>query len=99
MKTLNLRVGMKVYSTDGENGNLIHVVLNPGTQEITEIVVEKGMRLMKQTYVLPITLVEGVSNTAILLTIHSSEFTNYPEYRETEIEETSGYTSPAEAIT
>lgn len=87
MKMLDLQIGTKLFGTDGECGRLAKIVVNPETQEVTDIVVEKGFMLSKQNRVLPIALINRAVDGSIHLNMHCNELENYPEYKEIEIEE------------
>ena len=86
MKQLNYNLGAKVHCKDGQCGTLSKLVVDPHTQQITDIIVEKGF-LMTTDTVLPIALVKDTTNEQLILTIHSDDLSNYPLYNVTEFEE------------
>ena len=86
MKRFNFNLGAKVQCTDGQCGNLSKLVVDPNNGYITDIIVKKGFLLTTDT-VLPITLVENVTDEQIYLSIPSDDISRYPAYRVTEFEE------------
>ncbi|MCB0164312.1 MAG: hypothetical protein KDI79_08810 [Anaerolineae bacterium] len=86
MKQINFNLGTKVHCTDGQCGNLSKLVIDPDNGYVTDIIVEKGF-LMTTDTVLPITLVEEVTDEQIRLSISSDDISRYPNYQVTEFEE------------
>lgn len=83
---LDLNIGAQVYSKDGHCGKLVKVVVNPDTQQVTELIVENGL-LVKHALAVPVAAVERVADNEIYLNLDSNEFNNVPVYRETEVRE------------
>jgi uncharacterized protein YrrD len=92
---LDLTLGAQVYCKDEHWGKLVKVVVDPHTQQVTDVIVEKGL-LLKQTRVLPVTVVERIEGSDLYLTLHSADLSNYPEYRETDIREPAVGSTPAQ---
>jgi osmotically-inducible protein OsmY/sporulation protein YlmC with PRC-barrel domain len=86
MAKLDLHIGAQVHCKDQPCGKLVKLVVDPQTQQVTELIVEKGL-LFKEDRVLPITTVERVTEQEICLNIHSYELSNYPEYRQVTVKE------------
>jgi osmotically-inducible protein OsmY len=86
MAKLDLHIGAQVHCKDQPCGKLVKLVVDPQTQQVTDLIVEKGL-LLKQRRVLPITTVERVTEQEICLTIHSHEVSSYPEYHQVVIKE------------
>lgn len=86
MRQLNFNLGTKVQCTDGQCGNLSKLVIDPDNGHVTDIIVEKGFFLTTDS-VLPITLIENVTDELIYLSISSQEISQYPTYKVTEFEE------------
>lgn len=84
---VNLTFGTHVYCTDEECGKLAHVAVDPTTQQVTEIVVEHGLPFLKHNRVLPFATIRSMMADAIHLAINSTEWDEYQEYREVDIEE------------
>lgn len=76
-------IGMDVFCSDGKIGKLIKVALDPHSNRVTDLIVEKGL-VLKRDRVFPVELVERVSSDAIYLTISQQAVTQYPVYREVE---------------
>lgn len=85
--TMNLTTGTHVYCTDQECGRLAHVVVEPATKHVMEIVVEYGLPFFRHNRVLPFSAIRSVLEDAIHLSIPSNEWPDYPEYHEIEMEE------------
>lgn len=83
---LHFVIGTRVYCTDGDCGRLSKVVVDPHTQRVTDLIVEKGF-LLTTDRVLPIDLVNRASAEGIYLTLSGKELKDYPEYREIEFKE------------
>jgi osmotically-inducible protein OsmY/sporulation protein YlmC with PRC-barrel domain len=86
MAKLDLHIGAQVHCKDQHCGKLVKLVVDPQTQQVTDLIVEKGL-LLKQDRVLPIATVERVTEQEICLNIRSHELSNYPEYHQVEIKE------------
>jgi osmotically-inducible protein OsmY len=99
MIDLNLHIGAQVHCTDGHCGKLVKVVVDPTTQRVTDLIVEKGF-LLKHDRVLPVSVVDRATEKDIYLNIRSDELERYGEYREYYIKEPSpdagGFSSRAE---
>ena len=79
-------IGARVYCTDGDCGRLSMVVVDPHTQRVTDLIVEKGF-LLTTDRVLPIDRVDRASAEGIYLTLAGEDLEDYPEYREFEFKE------------
>jgi uncharacterized protein YrrD len=86
MEQLNFDIGAKVYCGEESCGKLHKVVIDPHTNQVTDLVVERGF-LKKTDRVLPVSAVERTKDHSIYLDIAADEIKNYPEYREVEFME------------
>ena len=86
MHSYDLKIGAEVRCRDGGCGRLHKVVLDPHTQRVTDLIVERGF-LLTTDRVLPVDLVERAAGEEIYLGLASDELSGYPEYREFEFEE------------
>lgn len=86
MTQLNFHMGAPVQCTNGQCGKLAGVVINPESQHITDLIVEKGF-LLKHDRVLPISVMEGATEENVYLSISSDELDQHPEYRLVEYQE------------
>jgi hypothetical protein len=81
-----LNLGARVHCQDGSWGKLVKVAINPATQQITGLIVQKEF-LLQYHHVLPLSVIESATMADIYLTISSDELETYPEYQEVEIRE------------
>lgn len=79
-------IGAQVHCRDGECGRLHKVVVDPYTQRVTDLIVERGF-LLTTDRVLPVDVVERATGQDIYLSISSEGLGNYSEYRVVEFEE------------
>lgn len=86
MAKLDLHIGAQVHCKDQHCGKLAKLVVDPQTQQVTDLIVKKGL-LLTQDWVLPITTVERVTEQEICLNIRNHELGDYPEYHQVEIKE------------
>jgi len=73
-----------VHCKDQHCGKLVKLVVDPQTQQVTDLVVEKGL-LLKQDRVIPVSTIERVTEREIYLNLRSHEVSTYPEYHQVEI--------------
>ena len=85
MNQFDFDIGAQVHCQDGNCGRLAKVVVDPETQQVTNLIVEAGF-LLKRARVFPIAVVETTTAEGIYLSIVSADLSNYPEYREVEHE-------------
>ena len=83
---LDLKLGTQVTCTDQSSGKLVEIVVDPATQQVTDLVMQKGL-VAKQAWVVPLAAVERATGHAVYLNLHSDQLNSYPEYRETEVSE------------
>ncbi|MGD2159315.1 MAG: PRC-barrel domain-containing protein [Anaerolineales bacterium] len=79
----NLQIGTQVHCKDGRCGKLRKVVVDPDTQRIIELIVEKGF-LLKEDRVVPIKSVEKTTEDNIHISIGSTELDTLRNYDEKE---------------
>ncbi|MHB0858768.1 MAG: BON domain-containing protein [Anaerolineae bacterium] len=85
MPTHDYRIGASVVCSDGRCGRLFRLVVNPQTREITDIVVEKGFVLTRDT-VVPVDLVESADKDEVRLSISGDQLQELAEYTEVNYE-------------
>lgn len=78
-------IGAQVYCRDGKFGKLVKVVVEPETQCVKGLIVEKGF-LSKRRRVFPVSLVSSAAADAVHLLLTNDEWANYPAYKEEEFE-------------
>lgn len=86
MAKLDFDIGARVYCKDGDCGKLLKVVVDPYTQRVIDLIVEKGL-LLKKDRVLPAEVIGRTSNGDVYLDIAGDALEAYPEYREIEFQE------------
>lgn len=86
MAKLDLNIGARIHCQDGECGKLHKVVVDPHTQRVTDLIVEKGF-LLTTDRILPVDLVERTSDGDVYLAISGDSLAACPEYREVEFME------------
>jgi osmotically-inducible protein OsmY len=86
MAKLDLNIGAQVHCKDGHAGKLVKLVVDPQTQQVTDLIVEQGL-LLKHDWVLPVAVVERVADDAIHLNIHRQGMTDFARYREMTVKE------------
>ncbi len=85
--TFNLLTGTQVYCTDQDCGKVAHLVVDPDSRQVTDVVVEYGLPFFKHNRVFPYAAIRSVIDDSLHLAIASSDWNAYPEYREVEVEE------------
>jgi osmotically-inducible protein OsmY len=86
MAKYDFNIGAQVHCRDGDGGKLHKVVVDPHTQRVTDLIVERGF-LLTTDRVLPVDVVERATEEGIYLSIFSEELGDYPEYHAVEFEE------------
>jgi osmotically-inducible protein OsmY len=86
MAKYDFNIGAQVHCRDGECGKLHKVVVDPHTQRVTDLIVDRGF-LLTTDGILPVGVVERATREGIYLSISSEDLADYPEYREVEFEE------------
>ena len=86
MAKLDFDIGARVHCTDGECGKLLKVVVDPHTQRVTDLIVQRGL-VLPTDRVLPADLVARTHDGELYLDISREAFNAHPEYREVEFEE------------
>jgi uncharacterized protein (TIGR02271 family) len=64
MAAMNIRRDARVYAADGEVGRVTHVIVDPETREVTQLVIDQD----GSEWLLPIAQVEGVDGDTVMLT-------------------------------
>lgn len=81
MSAFDFDIGAQVRCEDGDCGQLLKVVVDPETQEVTDLVVEKGL-LLKEDRVLPVEVVEKTDEGNVHLSITSDQLGDFEKYDE-----------------
>ena len=80
-RELDFGIGSDVFCKDGRCGKLVRVVVDPDTDEVTDLVVEKGF-LQRTDRVLPVSLVASTGDGSVELTVGVEELRECPEFHE-----------------
>lgn len=87
---MEFKRGADVVTSDGDKvGDVDRVVIDPKTQEVTHLVVEKGF-LLTVDKVLPISMVQNATEDRVTLRADVGDLEELPDYKEThyvEVEE------------
>jgi sporulation protein YlmC with PRC-barrel domain len=75
------KIGAKVYTTDGQAGKLMKVVIDPDTERVTHLIVERGF-LQKIDRVAPLETMAEAADEGIRLNVSSAEFEQFPQFTE-----------------
>jgi uncharacterized protein YrrD len=84
MRDLDLKIGAQVHCKDGRCGKLSALVTDPEQNQITGLVIEKGL-LLKEDRVVPLAKVVSASEETVHVDLKEEERTEYPEFDETEM--------------
>lgn len=78
---INFDIGARTVCRDGRCGRLAKLVVNPVTEEVTDLIIEKGF-LQKHDRVVPISAVVQTAEGELHLDLDVAELERYPEYKE-----------------
>ena len=97
---MELKEGTSVFTASGEEvGKINRVVLDPATNEVTHIVVQKGW-LLPEDKVVPLRMINSATEERVVLNEDTGDFEQLPPFEETHfVELTEDDTSPAERPT
>jgi uncharacterized protein YrrD len=74
--------GTEVFTFDGEKvGKINRVVLNPSTQEISHVVIQKGM-IFPEDKVVPVEMIDSTREDKVKLDIEKDRFDELPPFEE-----------------
>lgn len=77
---MQIKLGAKVYSSDDRMvGNVGHIVIYPGTKEITHLVIQKG-QLFNTDRVINVESIHSADEKRVILRQAASELANTPEF-------------------
>jgi uncharacterized protein YrrD len=80
---MELKEGTSVFTASGEEvGKINRVVLNPATNEVTHIVVQKGW-LLPEDKVVPLRMVSSATEDRVVLNEDTGDFEQLPPFEET----------------
>lgn len=93
---MELKEGTSVFTASGEEvGRINRFVLDPATNEVTHIVVQKGW-LLPEDKVVPLRMVSSATEERVVLNEDTGDFNQLPPFEETHyVELTEDDTSPA----
>src|ERR671923_270468 len=77
----DFKIGAPVQTAEGEAGRLKYVVVDPGAEVVTHLVVERG-RLLRRDIVVPAGWVEQADGQGIRLNAKLAELESLPDSRE-----------------
>ncbi len=81
---MEIKEGARVYTVDGKQAGKVHrVVIDPGTKEITHLVVQKGF-LLASDKVMPIDLIQYQKDDGLILRPDAGNLDDLPDYVERE---------------
>ena len=76
-----IEAGMPISNLEGKIGKVVRVVVNRESNEITSLVVQRGM-IFHKYLVVPITMVEDVSEDSVLVTGTNDMLEELPQYQD-----------------
>src|ERR671918_2031151 len=80
---MELKEGTSVYTPSGDEvGKINRFVLDPATNEVTHIIVQKGW-LLPEDKVVPITMVSTATEDRVVLNQQAAELDQLPPFEET----------------
>ena len=83
MLKMELKEGTSVFTAGNEEvGKINRVILDPVTNEVTHVVVQKGW-LFAEDKVVPIEMIDSATEDKVLLKEDAGEFDNLPAFEET----------------
>lgn len=78
---MKFKKGMTVKTADGDKvGTVDQIIVDPGSQDVTHIVVEKGF-LFKEDRIVPIHLLREADEDTVLLESSVDDIEEFPQYR------------------
>ncbi|MBN1248732.1 MAG: PRC-barrel domain-containing protein, partial [Anaerolineae bacterium] len=80
---LDFNIGAVVACEDGGCGKLVRVVIDPVTENVTHLVVERGF-ILKDLRVVPISAIKGTTEGTVQLGFQSRGLDTFRRYRETD---------------
>jgi uncharacterized protein YrrD len=81
-RVADLHVGSAVYSSQGEKvGRLRFIMVDPDTESVSHLVLEKGM-MLSQDVLAPVNTVQQLLYRGIFLTLSAAEVRQLPEFNE-----------------
>jgi uncharacterized protein YrrD len=97
---MDLKEGTSVFTASGEEvGKINRFVLDPATNEVTHIVVQKGW-LLPEDKVVPLRMISSATEERVVLNEDTGDFDQLPPFEETHyVELTEADTMPAERPT
>src|SRR5512145_1363460 len=90
LKRMELKEGAGVFTPEGEQvGKINRFVLDPATNEVTHIVVQKGW-LLPEDKVVPLWMVSFATEEKVVLIKDDGDFNQLPSFEETHFVKTPG---------
>ena len=84
LQEMNFNIGAKVFCFDEKCGTLDKVVFDSKTEEVTDLIIRKGL-LLKTDKIVPIESVLGAGEDAVYLSVDEGELQQFPDYEEVEL--------------
>ncbi len=82
-RKMELKEGTRVFTAGGEEvGKINRVILDPGTNEVTHVVVQKGW-FFTEDKVVPIEMIGSATEDKVVLTEDAGDFDQLPAFEET----------------
>jgi osmotically-inducible protein OsmY/sporulation protein YlmC with PRC-barrel domain len=81
--SLEFKIGSRVFSRDGEVGRLKYLVVDPETETIDSLVVERG-KILHKDIVVPVSWVEKADQERVVLNASLSDLETLPEFLKVE---------------
>lgn len=80
MNKYYLHLGAQIRCLDGLCGKLLHIIVNPATKQVTDLVISVGF--LKQARVLPLNTVIYTTTEEIHLALCTEELSDYAKYED-----------------
>lgn len=82
LKNMELREGVGVFTSDDKQvGKINRFILDPETNEVTHVVVQKGW-LLSEDKVVPLNMVRSTTEEKVILTGNADDFNKLPPFEE-----------------
>lgn len=86
MRAYDFNFKAEVHCQDGPCGKLAGLVVDPDTLQVTALILENGF-FVKQDWILPLHLLEDVTEERLYLAVNTTAVEDYPGYHVTEYDE------------
>lgn len=94
---MQFKYGTKVFTSDGKRvGTLDRIVIDPNTQELTHLIVQKGF-LFTQDKVIPMGMVSKATEDEVTLRKNGDELEEFPDFIESQFVSAGGDNIPPDS--